>query len=139
MGFKEFFRMMEDLSWKPLGMVIPTPPAGVIPTQWSGSDTGDSPLRSGGYMGTNQVNTQFDLMLPTVSKTGIIAQVLNDTDSRKPVIIQLGDNTILRIPHEVYRKIKVTPEKNKTLSVVFQRRTDDTSIQHSDIKSIQCF
>lgn len=139
MEFREFFKLHEDLSWKPLGMVIPTPPFGAVPSQWSGSDNWDQPLKSGGFQNTNWMDPQFDLMLPSVTKSSQIIQIKNLNNVKKPVLIHLADGTKLYIPYHTFKKIKVEPEVGKKLSVVFQRRADDNSIYPSDIKTIQCF
>ncbi len=139
MEFREFLKIQEDSSWKPLGMVIPTAPFGAVPTQWTGSEFWDTPLKSGGFQNTNWIDQQLDLMLPNVTKSSQIIQIKNLNNSKRPVLIHLADGTKLHIPHDTFRKIKVQPEVGKKLSVVFQRRSDDNSIYPSNIKSIQCF
>jgi hypothetical protein len=136
MDFKQFFN--EQSSLAPLGMVIPTGPVGALPTQVTGTQIGDMPLSSGGYMGTNWVNGLFDLMLPskTVSK-----KITKINDKVNPILIVLDGNTTLYIPPSVFRKIKVPPEVGRTLMVKLQRRPEDNSQTFSSFVpgSIKCF
>lgn len=144
MGFKEFFNMMERTygplgnlgSWKPLGMTIPNPVFGALPSTVTGSDTPDSPLSSGGYMGTNQVNQKFDLMLPSITKQAKVLSVKHGRGNN--MFIFLNDGTKLYIPYDAFKKINVEPSPGRTLSVIFQRRSDDHSPMPSSIKSIKC-
>lgn len=148
MEFREFVNLYEriqthsnprsnnSLSWGQLGMVIPTGPFGAMPTQVSGSQWSDSPLRSGGYMGTDWVNGQFDLALPAVSKT---SQIKFISKKKNPILIFLSDGTRLYMPYDSFKKINVPPEVGRTLMVTFQRRTDDSSMEPSRIQNIRCY
>ena len=162
MEFKEFVKLYERIkplgnmtpkdatqgyatkSEKPLGMVIPTGPFGAMSTQWTGSQWGDDALRSGGYMGTNWVNNELDLGLPTVSKTSKIQFIDKNKTIRVgggiqgPILVVLQDRTKLYIPFDVFKSI-ITPEVGRTIVVTFQRRKDDGSINHSRIQSLKCF
>lgn len=136
MDFRKFFNEQSSLS--PLGMVIPNGAFGAMPAQVTGTQIGDMPLSSGGYMGTNWVNGEFDMMLPskTVSK-----KIIRINDKKNPILIVLDDNTQLFIPYSVFRKIKVQPEVGRTLMVTLQRRPEDNSQTPSTFKpgSIKCF
>lgn len=121
---------------RPLDMVIPSGNFGALPTQWTGSQWPDEPLRSGGYMGTNWVNNKFDLALPSVSKTGKITFI----DRRaNPVLIILDDTTRLEVPPYLLRSLTIKPEQGRTVMVTFQRRKDDGSINYSRIDSLKVF
>ena len=122
-------------SLQPLGMVIPSGVFGALPSQWTGSEVGDDPLSSDGYMGTNWVNGKFDLMLPSISKTSQIRKIDNKIN---PIFVFLADGTKLYIPYDAFKKIKVEPQIGRNMTVIFQRRNDDRSILPSAIKSIQC-
>lgn len=137
MNFREFYKLAEQDSWAPLGMVIGGGNAfGALPTQWTGSQQGDDPLSSGGYMGTNWVNGKFDLMLPNVVKT---AQIKYINEKKNPILIFLADGTKLYLPYDAFKKIKVRPEVGRTLMVSFMRRGDDASMVPANIKMIQCY
>ncbi len=142
MDFREFYKLNEGQndSWAPLGMIVPTGPFGALPAQWTGSQASDQPLRSGGYMGTNWVNGDFDLMLPSVTKVAKILRI-DEKKKKNAVLIFLADKDIptLDIPYDTYKKIIVPPEVGRTIMVRFQRRTDDTSPNPANIKNIRCY
>lgn len=146
MDFRNFVKLHERIQgmmtpdvinqWAPLGMVIPNGVFGAMPTQWTGSQQGDEPLSSGGFMGTNWLNGEFDLGLPSVSKT---AQVKQISDKKNPIFVFLSDGTKLYIPFDSYKKINIEPQVGKTMMVTFQRRKEDGSLIPSKIQSIKCY
>jgi hypothetical protein len=148
MEFREFVNLYERIqtrsnprgdqpgSWGQIGVVIPGGNFGAMPTQWTGSQWGDMPLYSGGFMGSNWMNGKFDLALPSVSKTSQIKFVAKRTN---PILVHLADGTRLYMPFDAVRKMNTPPEVGRTMIVTFQRRTDDTSPAPSKIQSIHCY
>jgi hypothetical protein len=149
MEFREFVNLYEKIqtsanpqisnatAWGQLG-IVSTPHAnvfGAMPTQWTGSQWPDDALYSGGFMGSNWVNGKFDLALPDVSKS---SQIKHINHRANPIFIFMADGTKMYIPFDAFRKINVPPEVGRTLTVTFQRRTDDTSPVPSRINSIKC-
>lgn len=150
MEFREFVKLYERVqthsnprinnatAWGQLG--ISSPPHGntfgALPTQWTGSQWPDQALRSGGFMGSNWVNGDFDLGLPSVTKS---AQIKFIAEKRNPIILLLSDGTRLYMPYDAYKKINVQPEVGRTLMVTFQRRGDDSSLEPSQIQTIKCY
>lgn len=148
MEFREFVNLYEriqtrsnpraemPMAWGQIGPVTPSGNFGALPSQWTGSQWGDMPLYSGGWMGSNWMNGKFDLALPAVSKT---AQIKFVGEKTNPILIHLSDGTRLYMPFDRFRKMNVRPEAGRTMMVTFQRRTDDTSPIPSRIQSIKCY
>lgn len=125
MNFKEFFNAMDA----PLGSTM-TPPTPFGAT----SSDGISRSKYGDY-GEPQNNRDFDLGLPTVTKTSVIQFIDEKTN---PIFIYLQDGTKIHLPFNAFKRIHGEPRVGKTLTVVFQRRTDDLSNNPSQIQSITC-
>lgn len=150
MEFREFVNFYEKIqtrsnprtgdstgfSWGQIGPRIAAGVFGALPAQVTGSEHGDMPLRSGGYMGSDWENGDFDLGLPAVAKTSQIKYI---NDKVNPILIYLADKTRLYIPYDAFKTINVPPEIGRTLMVTFQRRTDDNSENPSKIQSIKCY
>ena len=164
MTFKEFY--LERVGWKyygqntarvdtPLGIMSPNPRGvfGALPAQVSGSEPADMPLWSGGFGSTDWARPNFDLKLPETEVTGQIVNVLNSStnpggyDVRKPLVIMVQHTkdahgktqTTFEIPHKMVAKMTNKPERNKTCTVVLQRRPDDAGKAPTQIQKIQVF
>jgi hypothetical protein len=109
---------------------------GALPTQVTGSEAPDLALRSGGWMGSDWENPNFDLALPSVSKS---AQIRHINDKINPILVFLSDGTKLYIPYDSFKRINAQPEVGKTIIVTFQRRNDDTTKEPSKIQTIKCY
>lgn len=131
MRFKEFVKLMEIID-----TAIPTGPVGALATQWTGTEPSDLPRRSGGWAGTDYNPQQFDLGIPSTTKTSQIRYI---NDKTNPIFIFLSDGTKLYLHPSAYRKITGEPKVGKMMTVVMQRRKDDVSLSPSDIQSIRVF
>jgi len=127
MNFKSFITLSEIAMDSPLGTVIPTGPAGALPTNVTGNDTPDNPAKPQVF--------GFDLDIPTVTKHATI-QYMNDKVN--PILIFLSDGTRLFLPFDAFRRIKGEPRVGKMLTVVMQRRQEDDSEVPSQVQSIHC-
>ncbi len=126
LSFKEFCLICDAFNDYPLGVVMPNTAFGAT--------TGPSPAYNGSPIAPHQ--TDFDLGMPTVTKTAQIQQL---DDKRNPISMYLSDGTRLFLPYDAFKKIKGEPRVGKTVSVVFQRRPDDQTATPSQIQSIECF
>lgn len=134
MRFKDFVKLIETALSVPLGISIPAPAFGALPSVWTGSQSADMPLRSGGWAGSNQDFSTADIGIPTVSKTAKIEFI---NDKTNPMLIYLADKSILYVPYDGFKKIPGDPSVGRMLNVVFQRRPDDNSKNFSQIHSMQ--
>jgi hypothetical protein len=132
-NLKDYIKLTELAINTPLGLVIPQPVFGALPTSWTGSIADTLPLRSGGFAGKTR---DFDLNLPTTTKNGIINYINNKVN---PIFIHLSDGTRLYIPYDAFKKIKDEPKIGKTMIVVLQRRPEDGSLIPSQVQSIRCY
>ena len=67
---------------------------------------------------------QISIGLPTITKTGKISMLIRD---KNPIMIQLDDGTRLFFSHDQYKRISGNPERNRHMTVVFQRDPSDKS------------
>jgi hypothetical protein len=135
MNFKSYLNLMEFSLSAPLGVVIPNVAFGAMTPDWTGSDTNDLPLRSGGFVGTTHHHQQMDLGLPSITKTSRICILKT---KQNPILMCLEDGTKLYLPFDAYNRIKGSPELGKTIRIVMQRKLDDKSNVPSQIQSIEC-
>jgi hypothetical protein len=133
MTFREYIKIREFVDTPPLGNITQQGNVfGAVPASWTGTQvptdhfTDPSPVKPG--------QTEFDLGLPTVTKT---AQITFMDEKKNPVHISLSDGTQLFIPYDAFKRIKGEPGAGKTISIALQRRVDDKSGVPSIIKSIQ--
>jgi len=138
MTFREFIKEQE-LS-VPLGLHIPTPVIGALPSLWTGSQEADMPLRSGGWDGSNLIGSTADLGIPLTTKTGRITHI---DDKVNPILMYISDHkkggAVIRIPYDDFKRISSEPRVGKSVVIVFQRRPEDNSKSYSSIQSIRCF
>ncbi len=92
---------------------------------------------SGGSFGnqsmarSNQVELpSTDMDLPSVEKTGRITTLLL---KKNPIYIRLSDGTEASFTYDEYQKIEGEPALGKNMTLIFQRRPEDASGQHSKI------
>lgn len=137
MNFKEYLHLAEFTLSTPLGISIPSAiPFGAVSGSWAGnSDPTDAalPLRSGGFIGTPNFRSDFNLGLPSTRKTARITFI---NEKRDPILVCLSDGTKLYMPCDAYKRLNIEPEVGRTMEVVFQRRSDNDSMEPSKIESI---
>jgi hypothetical protein len=141
MTFKEFFRLCEFATNLnvPLATVIP----GSIPFGAVASDTGPSPSQDPAPIPPRR--GELKLGLPEVVKTSAIKHISGpgqqsqgeaEQDGRKNIIqITLEDGTHLMMTWDEFKRIHGEPRVGKMMTVVMQRRPDDTSRFPSQIQS----
>ena len=120
MRFRNYFKLCEDFNDYPLGAVIPQTPFGA--TQ---NDASPDP----------QTKPDASLGIPSVTKTAKI-QYINDKTN--PILIHLSDGTRLFLSFDAFRRIKGEPRAGKMVTVVMQRRPEDSSGIPSQVQSIHC-
>lgn len=136
MWFKEFLQLTEFAvnmyPDAPLGAVISSPAFGATPMDANKGDMRDpAPITPG--------RGDFTLNLPQVTKTGTIRFI---DDKRNPLLVVLdsgaGESTTLMIPPDAFRRIQSEPAVGKMMTVVMQRRPDDTTRTPSKIIGYYC-
>lgn len=104
----------------------------------------------GNYLTTNQTGSEMantmgfdgrpnhlpsnDLGLPTVNRTGRIVYI---NKQKNPISIHLSDGTRLYMTYAEYKRIKGSePEVGRTMTVTFQRASNDDSPYASQVQSV---
>jgi len=75
----------------------------------------------------------MDLGLPTITKSGTIDLMIKN---KNPIFVQLSDGSKLFFTHDEFKRIDGEPERGRKMTIVFQRLSNDTSKQPSQI--IKC-
>ncbi len=75
--------------------------------------------------------------IPTVKKTSVIRVVERN---KNPIHISLDDGTRLYLTWDEFRRVGgCQPEPGKKMTITFQRRGADTSVNPSQVQSCFCF
>lgn len=119
MNFRDFYMIMEYLDAGYPAM---------LPSDWSGSEQPDNFASQPVFL------PSIDLGLPSTTLIGKISQIVRD---KNPIFVQLSDGTQLFFTLDQYKRIKGSPERGRTMTVVFQRLGNDRSRIPSMIQSCQ--
>lgn len=86
------------------------------------------------WRGNDSINNQkepVDLVIPSMEKT---AKIIFLDLKKTPIRMRLSDGTECLFTEVEFRKIKGIPEINKTITLIFQRNSNDFSKNFSKIE-----
>jgi hypothetical protein len=124
MNFKQFVKILEQNT---VGKHNDYATSAIIPSVWSGSETGDLNIPH---------LSSTDLAIPSVTTNSYIKKIeLN----KNPILILMNDNTKIYLSLDQFNRINPKPEEGKRISITFQRSSMEPNENLSKINQIKIY